>query len=323
MSIELLIQNTAGSTLDASQIVSSVTWTTYLEDTPGKLTFEVLDVGFLYKEGSVVSFKVDSQNVFLGYVFTRKITESETISITCYDSMRYLQNKDSKVFEATTLPKLFEGICSGLGLKYKIIDNSTYSVPAVVHDNKSYYEMMKKAIDETLIGTTEWFYVRDNYGVLELCAVSQHITNLFIGDQSLLNSFSYESSIDKDTYNQIKLTQENSETSKRDVYIARDSNTIKEWGLLQYYESVNENLNEAQIKEKTDQLLKLYNRASKTLKLTCNGDLRLRAGSGFVLGIDRLKNEDIQSNQYTFITQCDHKWSGNDHTMDLTVRVLT
>jgi len=107
------------------------------------------------------------------------------------------------------------------------------------------------------------------------------------------------------------------------VYIARDSNTIKEWGLLQYYESVNENLNEAQIKEKTDQLLKLYNRASKTLKLSCIGDLRLRAGNGFVLGINRLQNEDIQNNQYTFITQCDHKWSGNDHTMDLTVRVLT
>ena len=320
--MEMLIQNAQGATIDVSQIVSNITWTTHLEDDPGRLTFDLVETGLILEEGSVVSFKFEGKDVFLGYIFTRRRTPSKITQITAYDSIRYLKSKDTRVFDASTSPDVFSTLCKHLELNYKIVDNSTFKVAEVVHDNKSYYEMMKYAFDRTLIGTEEMFFVRDNFGILEHCAVSQQLTNLFIGDESLMTNFTFESSINNETYNQIKLIQENQETVRRDVYMVRDGENIRKWGLLQFFESVDENMNEAQIKEKAHQLLSLKNRKTRTLRLTCLGDLRLRAGSGFTLGIRQLDGENIPANQPVFITSCRHTWRGGVHMMDLSVRIL-
>ena len=39
--------------------------------------------------------------------------------------------------------------------------------------------------------------------------------------------YTYEKSIDKDVYNQVKLYRDNEKTGKRDVWIVKDSNNIK------------------------------------------------------------------------------------------------
>ena len=46
-----------------------------------------------------------------------------------------------------------------------------------------------------------------------------------------------------DTYNRIKLVRKNEKSGRTDVYIHEDTETIRKWGLLQYYAEVDENLN--------------------------------------------------------------------------------
>lgn len=72
----------------------------------------------------------------------------------------------------------------------------------------------------------------------------------FVGDRSIATGYTYESEIDSETYNKIKLVRDNKTTGKRDVYIFQDSNNMTFWGVLQDYETVQEGMNEAQIKER-------------------------------------------------------------------------
>ena len=57
-------------------------------------------------------------------------------------------------------------------------------------------------------------------------------------DEETGQNFDYTSSIDENTYNKIKLTYDNKDTGKRDVYITQDSSNINKWGILQYFDTL-------------------------------------------------------------------------------------
>lgn len=82
-------------------------------------------------------------------------------------------------------------------------------------------------------------------------------------DKETGENFEYTSSIDSDTYNKVKLTYDNDETGKREVYISQDSSNINKWGVLQYYDTLSKGENGA---AKADALLSLYNKRPATLQ---------------------------------------------------------
>ena len=122
--------------------------------------------------------------------------------------------------------------------------------------------------------------------------------NLLIDEETGQN-FDYQSSIDEDRYNKIKLTYDNEETGTREVYISQDSNNMNTWGVLQYYDTLQEGEN-GQVK--ADALLSLYNK--KTRKLTIKdtiGDTRVRAGSMVVVMLDL---GDVKLQNFMKNSQC-------------------
>jgi hypothetical protein len=136
------------------------------------------------------------------------------------------------------------------------------------------------------------------------------------GEGGLMTDYQFSRSIDSDTYNLIKLVRDNKETKKRDVYIAQDSNSIARWGRLQLYEKVDEDSNAARINERLNQLLLLKNREQKTLRLEEIGNIRVRAGCLVPLFIEALGLK-----QYMLVSECAHKFDGDNHTMSLEVKV--
>lgn len=307
-----------GKLLDISEVVTSITWETQMEDQPGKLTFDM--IGGEFKEGSLVVFKYNNVNVFYGYVFKRSISSNGIVNITAYDQMRYLQNKDTYVLSNMTIGQAVKKICVDKGLDYRIVNDSSFVCPQKIFDNKSYYEIIKDYIDLTIMNTKQWFIIRDNFGTIELVELTSLRSNLLLGDGSLLTDFTYDIDIDSDTFNQVKLVKENKETQKREIYLTKDSSTIAKWGLLQFFETVDEQANEAQIKEKADNILKLKNRPTKSIKLTCIGDIRVVTGSGITIAISDLEKEGF-GNKYAFVEQCTHNFTNSNHTMDLTLTV--
>ncbi|NBI73764.1 hydrolase, partial [Clostridiaceae bacterium] len=128
-------------------------------------------------------------------------------------------------------------------------------------------------------------------------------------------NFEYISSIDDNTYNKVKLTYDNEETGLREVYIAQDSGNINKWGVLQYFDTLKKGENG---QAKADALLKLYNKKTRSLKLTnILGDNRVRAGSMVVVNLDL---GDIKVKNFMLVESCKHIYKEDEHWMDLTLR---
>lgn len=321
--IELLIQNTeTGKTYDISRMVSgTIQFEQKMELSSGKLSFklEVSSLQFV-SEGSPVQFKVNNQEVFFGYVFKYTLNEKQQMECIAYDQIRYLKYKDTYNFENMSCEAIFKKICSEKELRYKIEHPCSYVLPLRLNDNKTLADMLQYSFNKTLVDTGQWMFLRDDFGTLKLLDVDKEKTNLVIGQGSLLKSYNLESSIDGETYNQIKLIQENKETAKRESYTVKDCETIKKWGVLQYHEKADDALNATQIEQLATQYLERYNKPERTLRLSCIGDLRVRAGKGVYLLINGLDGV-IKKNTFAIVTSVNHNFSNCIHTMDVEVKV--
>ena len=134
-------------------------------------------------------------------------------------------------------------------------------------------------------------------------------------DEETGENFEYTSSIDSETYNQVKLTYDNDKTGKREVYIAKDSKHINEWGVLQYFDTLSQNENG---KAKADALLELYNNKRRSLTIkNAFGDTRVRAGSMLIVNLDL---GDTKLKNFMVVEKVKHSFSSDAHFMDLTLR---
>lgn len=317
MIIEMIVQDSeTGVTHDISELLLETKWQTTMEGQPGKLTFSyVNDKDVTFKEGSVISFKANNKGVFFGYVFKRGKDKDEIITITAYDQMRYLKNKDACIIENSTASEAFSNLCKRFKLVSIVASPSSYKLAKRAYDGKTVFDIIQRGIDETLINIGEWYIIYDDFGVLTFNKLTALQTDITIGDNQLLRNYNFESSIDDDTYNQVKIIKDDTTPPE----IVRDSESIARYGLLQYFEKVDEEANAAQIAARADMILKLKNRPTKKLKLPCLGDLKVRAGSSIVLEISDLAQEGIAVGQNFIITDCEHTFKSDLHFMELEV----
>lgn len=320
MNIELLIGNETGTKLYQPAVQEGIEWSTERRGTPGKLTFKIIKDDILdFSEGSSVRLKVDGDNVFFGFVFKQQRSKDKIITVTAYDQLRYLKNKDTKVYERKTADQFVKIIADDYTLNVGTLESTEYTIVSRVEENTSLLEMIENALDLTLSNTKIMYVLYDDFGKLTLKALS----SLYVGspgaylmiDEETGENFDYTSSIDDNTYNKIKLTYDNEATGYREVYITQDSDNIKKWGILQYFDTLQKGEN-GQVK--ADSLLSLYNKKTRNLKITnAIGDNRVRAGSMVVINLDL---GDVKMKNFMLVEKCKHTYEENEHWMDLTLR---
>lgn len=293
--------NESGAVHDVTALISSPKWKTVRRGSPASFTFSALPSEVEWLHGGIIRVNEGKADLFYGYVFKIKTSADGMVDITAYDQLRYLKNKNTYVFENVTAAQVVREICEDFGLKTGEIADTGYVIPSMVEDGQELFDIMLKALDYTLINTNRMFYLWDDFGEICVSEVSDGKLPIMLGDGSLATDYSLESSIDGDTYNQIKLLRDNSETGKRDLYLFKDSANIDRWGLLQYHETVDENMNAAQIEQRGGQLLELYNRPEKTFSVDGISDLRVRAGKMIFV---RIKALDI--NSFHLIEEAEH-----------------
>ena len=107
MKVDLLIADATGKKAYRPVVEEGITWSTERRGTPGKLTFKMLwDKKLKVSEGCAVCLKVDGKKIFYGFIFKQQRTKEQLISVTAYDQLRYLKNKDTKVYEGKTAAQL-------------------------------------------------------------------------------------------------------------------------------------------------------------------------------------------------------------------------
>lgn len=312
-----------GKTYDISSLVSDIQYTTVLGGQPGKLVFTLQKDpnGILnIQNGSLVQFIRGGKGVFYGYVFTMGTDATDIYKITCYDQLRYLKNEETILTKDMTVEEVFEKLCVLHQIRnYRVITPTKFTCPSYLHDKKSLYQILEHQIQQADIANGKQYFIRDNFGTLEFNEIGNCKTDVVLGKKALLMSYQFEISIDKDSYNQIKIIKDNKEAKKREVYQVFDSTTQKRWGFLQKLVKAEENQNSAQIEQLANNLLKLHNRETRSLKLTSLGVQGLYAGSGFSLNLPKLKTSNNDQYLNMWILSATHNFRKNFHTMDLEV----
>lgn len=313
MEFELIIQN--GSDLYVPLVEDSITWKTERKGVPGEFNFKMLDDGNLkIEEGNAVSFKVGGEKVFYGFIFTLKRDKERVISVTCYDQLRYLKNKDTYVYKNKTAGELIKMIAEDFEMQCGEIQDTGYKIPSRVEENSTLFDMIQNALDLTIENKKEMYVMYDDFGKIVLKNISSMVVEVLI-DSETGENFNYSSSIDSETYNKVKLTFDNEDTGKRDVYITQDGNNINRWGVLQYFDTLSKGENG---KSKAESLLSLYNQKTKILSVkNVFGDIRVRGGSMVAVKLDL---GDLSINSLMIVEKCKHEFSNNEHFMELNLR---
>lgn len=320
MNVELLVANESGSKVYQPAVEEGIEWTTQRAGTPGKLTFKVLKDDILdFTEGSAVRLKVDGDEVFYGFVFTKSRQKDQIITVTAYDQLRYLNNKDTKVYEGKTATQFIQMLAADYRLNVGDMEDTGYVIASRVEENSSLFDMIGNALDLTLTNTGNMFVLFDNFGKLTLKSLGKMRVgegdNYLMIDEETGENFDYKSSIDSQTYNKVKLTYDNEETGTREVYIAQSGENMNKWGILQYFDTLQKGENG---QAKADALLKLYNKKTRNLKIqNAFGDNRVRAGSLIVVN---LALGDMSVKNFMLVEKCIHTYKESEHWMTLTLR---
>ena len=306
---------------DISELVEGLSWKTSRIGKAGSISFKLIKpvqtAKFIYNNGDIVRVRVNDTNLFHGYVFEISEGRDEAIKITAYDQIRYLMNTDTYVFAGVTATEVLQRIVKDFNLKLGTVANTGYKIPAMSEDGNKLLDIICKAITLTYANTGRDYCLYDDFGVLCLRGVDDVQLDLIVGDGSLLYDYEIKRSIDSDTYNRIKLYKDNKKTGKREVYMAQDSVNVKRWGVLQLYQSVDEEMNAAQINQLLSNLAKLKNRETKSLRVSALGDIRVRAGMRV-----RIVIPEYGVDQALLVDECTHNFDGAEHTMTLDLRVV-
>ena len=327
---------------DISDLVYGLSHESSLSAQPGKISFNVVDDGKIdIVEGQIICIYYDyvednkekTNNFFKGIVFSREFNQESNIAVVAYDQSRYLQNKDIYVVEGQTASELFESVCKDYKIKYNIVAPTTMKLSQQILDNESLYDIINYGINQEKILNNKWYYLRDNFGSLEFrdTDLALDTDKIIFSDSTDIFEFSFSSSIDEDTYNQVKIMQENRVSKKgkavksggtvvsRDYGYSEDKETKAQWGILQYFGTSNKGYNQAQLDKFCNIILEAKNEPSKSLSITCVGKPTIKAGDRMFLKLDKISREIPEVTAF-LITDCTHNFANNDHKMTLKLK---
>ena len=293
-------------------VKGNVIWTTNRSGSPSELKVTVEAKGLNIDFGNPLCFKWENQDVFYGFIF-RKPSNDGYYSITAYDQIRYLKNKDCYNFINMTASEIVNKIATDFMLNTGNIVDTQYKIEKLLEDNKTLYDMILHALDKTLVNTKSMYVLWDQFGKLNLTNIKDMAVNYLL-DKDTCETIKNNADIDSDTYNQIKLVKEDKDTKQRKVYMTKDSSNINKWGVLQYYE----NVDDTNPQNKAEALIQLKNRVKQSLSAqNCIGDVNVRGGSRIMVDIHK---DNVDVNNMMIVEKAKHTFENESHKMDLELR---
>lgn len=309
-----VIQN--NSTYDITELTQTAEIKGSKYKSARSLTLNVLNTNkgfhgsFNFLEGDTLLFRWNKEELFRGLLWKIGKNKSETDSILAYDSMLYLlNNSDSYVFTNKKASEIAKIICSDFGVPIGAIADTGYVIPSLICDNKSLYDIIMQALEITRKQTGENHYLFSSKGLIYLVKRVEQVRKWVIEDGVNLVDYNYESSIE-DTYTKIKLVA--GEKEKTIIATAENGELQKRFGILQYYEKVTDNLSQAQLQERANQLKNEKGKIKRTFSISALGLPDVISGAAIYVVEKRLKIK-----RGYFVEEDSHSFKGKEHTMSL------
>jgi hypothetical protein len=310
MKLELAIFN--GSRRMIPVTLDGITLERVRQGAPSKLTFTVVKDEYLsFSEGATVRLVIDKQIVFWGYIFEKTRNKDQHIACVAYDQLRYFKNKDTWVIENKKASDFLRQVCDQFLLTAGTIEDTDFVIEKMILDKKTIFDAVQDTLDATLINTGLLFTLYDDGGRICLKEVENMKSDLLICNQTA-EDFDYTSSIEE-MYNVVKLIQKKNRDEVGKVHMAKDEESILDYGALQYFDnSFDENANLEKIAK---EILELNNRVKRKLTVKgAFGDINVRGGTLLVLDL-ALGDQTVR--QFAMVESVTHTFHNDHHTMDL------
>lgn len=286
---------------------------------PSKMTFkvvkdEVLDI----TEGNAITFYVNEVPVFKGFIFSKARDKQNIITVTCYDQLRYFKNKDCYVYMDKTATDVLKMIANDFSLTLGDVANTEFKIKKRIERDKTLTDIMNTALYLTHINTHKLYQVYDESGKIVLASDESMKLDLYI-DTETFDDYTCESSIDKDTYNYIKVVRNVPDGKNKKLKITgvvADEDHVKEWGRLQQLYLPEDKVTNAI--DMAVNMIKEKNRKTRDVRLkNALGDVRVRGGSLIYL---KHNFGDISVDSYVMVESVTHSFKNGIHLMDLDLR---
>ncbi|MGM0948859.1 MAG: XkdQ/YqbQ family protein [Bacillota bacterium] len=264
-------------------------------------------------EGDTVLFKWKGKELFRGIVFARTPDE-HTLAFSAYDMLQYLvKNKDVYVFSNQRADQIIRRIANDFQIPTTSIANTGHTIKSlVIKNDTTLYDIILKALKQTKSQTGRHYQLYSEKGKLGLRAWPDPSEVWVLETGVNITGYQYSTSINDTATRVVLRRQKDNKTYKAS---AKDSSGLNKYGVLQYTETVTDDINQAQLQQRADVRLAEKKGVKKELKnIQAVGIPEVRSGLPVYISIPEAGIKK------TYWVDTDrHEFKGTKHTMTIDV----
>lgn len=264
-------------------------------------------------EGDTVLFKWKGKELFRGIVFARTPDE-HTLAFSAYDMLQYLvKNQDVYVFSNQRADQMIRRIANDFQIPTTSIANTSHTIKSlVIKNDTSLYDIILKALKQTKSQTGRNYQLYSEKGKLGLRAWPDPSEVWVLETGVNITGYQYSTSINDTATRVVMRRQKDNKTYKAS---AKDSSGLNKYGVLQYTETVTDEINQAQLQQRADVRLAEKKGVKKELKnIQAIGIPEVQSGLPVYISIPEAGIKK------TYWVDTDrHEFKGTKHTMTIDV----
>lgn len=215
-------------------------------------------------EGDTVLFKWKGKELFRGIVFARTPDE-HTLAFSAYDMLQYLvKNQDVYVFSNQRADQMIKRIANDFQIPTTSIANTGHTIKSlVIKNDTTLYDIILKALKQTKSQTGRHYQLYSKKGKLGLRAWPDPSEVWVLETGVNITGYQFSTSINDTATRVVLRRQKDNKTYKAS---AKDSSGVNKYGVLQYTETVTDDINQAQLQQRADVRLAEKKGVKKELK---------------------------------------------------------
>lgn len=264
-------------------------------------------------EGDTVLFKWKGKELFRGIVFARTPDE-HTLAFSAYDMLQYLvKNQDVYVFSNQRADQMIRRIANDFQIPTALIANTGHTIKSlVIKNDTTLYDIILKALKQTKSQTGRHYQLYSEKGKLGLRAWPDPSEVWVLETGVNITGYQYSTSINDTATRVVLRRQKDNKTYKAS---AKDSSGLNKYGVLQYTETVTDDINQAQLQQRADVRLAEKKGVKKELKnIQAIGIPEVQSGLPVYISIPEAGIKK------TYWVDTDrHEFKGTKHTMTIDV----
>jgi hypothetical protein len=216
--------------------------------------------------------------------------------------------------------EVVQTIGADYGLSVGYISDSGWKMPQRIEEGETLVDIILSALEICGHAVGKEYFLYDQAGALVVKERNEMVTEAVLRCDGGISDYTYKTDISRDTYNAVQLYHAGRKEVERKAYLAEKADKVKDWGRLQYYKRVAYTLNQAQLKELAENILKEKSRVVKKLNIeNINGEMLLLAGNSIWLEIPDLG--EISLKGMALIESCTHIFEDGEHRTKMDIRI--